>query len=84
MTEWINIKDRLPSINGRYLVVYHFFQYREVRVLSFAKNLHKVDEYDFPDKKRPGWYICDSEVGYVEMNGVTYWAELPEMPDEGE
>lgn len=56
--------------------------YNKVDVCSFTRNLHKLDEFDFPTEKRPGWYEHDSETGYFEWTGILYWAELPEMPDE--
>lgn len=79
--EWISVKDRLPDKNGKYLVVYNCFQYKDIRVLNFANNLYKVDEYIFSGDKHPGWYESDDEVGYFERTDVSYWAELPPMPD---
>ena len=75
--EWISVKTP-PKKNGRYLVVTH--GYHEIR--SYANNLYKVDDYDFHDKKRAGWYDYDGEYGYWEDNAVTHWAELPELPKE--
>ena len=80
--EWINVKDRLPNKNGEYIVVYQCFKYRLIRVFRFALNLHEVDEFNFPDENRPGWYDDDSEVGYFEIDGVTHWAELPKLPTD--
>ena len=51
-------------------------------VVYFAENLYEVDEYDFPDDERPGWYYYDSEYGYLEKRDVRYWMPLPEVPDE--
>lgn len=79
---WVSVKDRLPSKNGEYLVVYHYFMYRKIAIFRFAKDLHSIDEYDFEGEHRPGWYDLDSETGYFERDGVTYWAELPKMPQE--
>lgn len=33
-------------------------------------------------KGKSGWFNCDSEWGYYEINNVMYWMELPEMPEE--
>lgn len=79
---WISVKDRLPNEDGDYLVVRHYFQFKKMEVTSFTTNLHELDEWDFPEEMRPGWYELDDETGYYEKTGVTYWAELPEMPVE--
>lgn len=80
--KWINIKDRLPNKDGEYLVVYQCFQYRLIRIFHFSLNLHEIDEFVFPNEKRPGWYEPDEEVFYFERTGITHWAELPELPPE--
>jgi len=80
--EWISTKDRLPEKNGKYLVVHCFFGFRAIEVYNFATNLHKIDKYIFDKEKRPGWYQSDDEVGYFECNGVSHWAELPDLPPE--
>ena len=81
MTKWIKCEDRLPSENGKYLIVGGIFNRPSVDVCRFAKNLHELDEYDFPTQKRPGWQKDDPEIGYYEIK-VTYWAELPELPED--
>ena len=80
---WINVKDRLPNENGSYLVVYKAFQYAFVDVKRFAKDLYSVDEYDFPNEHRPGWYEYDDEYGYIERNDITHWMPLPNLPEKG-
>lgn len=80
---WINVKDGLPNENGSYLVVYKAFQYALVDVKRFAKDLYSVDEYDFPNEHRPGWYEYDDEYGYIERNGITHWMPLPNLPEKG-
>jgi hypothetical protein len=50
-------------------------------VLSFAKDLHKVDEFDFKEEKgKSGFYMYDSEWGYSHFRNVTHWMPLPEPP----
>lgn len=80
MSGWISCKDRLPKKNGDYLVTIssHNDSYVRIDILSFAKNLYKVDWYDFAGKKRPGWYDYDSEYGFIEYSEVIAWQELPE------
>ena len=80
--DWIKVKDRLPKKNGKYLVVYKYFDYRSIDVVNFSTNLHKVDKYIFDTEKRPGWYEPDDETGYFERTSITHWAELPELPTE--
>ena len=80
---WINVKDKLPNENGSYLVVYKAFQYALMDVKRFAKDLCLVDEYDFPNEHRPGWYECDDEYGYIERSDITHWMPLPNLPEKG-
>lgn len=83
MPEWISVKDRLPDKNGRYLCCKESVCGGEyIDICSFAKNLYKVDKYDFKGMKRMGWYTYDSEWGYGEMCGVTHWMPLPDLPKE--
>ena len=81
--EWIKAKDKLPDKDGHYLVVKSIMgMFNKIDVCAFALNLHEVDEFDFPDENRPGWYEYDSETGNFEWTGVTHWAELPELPTD--
>ena len=79
--KWISVNDRLPDENGRYLCYCGESFIKTTDIYSFAKNLKKVDKYDFRDKKA-GWYSYDSEWGYFERSGVTHWMPLPEPPKE--
>lgn len=78
--KWIPVWERLPEERGVYLVTQkaifpgHVFR----RIVGYAPNLHDVDEYDFADKKRPGWYEYDSEWGYRELDDVIAWMPLVE------
>lgn len=79
--EWISVKDRLPKKDGTYLCCHFFYGSYYTSVRSFAKNLRKVDKYDF-DTNKSGWYDSDSEWGYYEVSNVTHWMPLPELPKE--
>ena len=78
--DWIPVSERLPEKIGNYIITQksditgHVYR----NIASYALNLHDVDEYDFEDKKRPGWYHYDSEWGYYELKDVTAWMPLPE------
>ena len=85
--KWIPVSERLPK-DGTYLVtVERIIGHPTVDINSFAKDLYKVDEFDFCDKKgKCGWYNYDSEYGYWEDDKVIAWMPLPEpyKPQESE
>ena len=78
--EWISVKERLPDKNGEYLCCVRSSYYCCRSICSFALNLEQIDEYDFYGKKYCGWYDYNSEYGYFEMDGITHWMPLPEIP----
>ena len=77
-TTWIPVSERLPE-DGTYLVTLERFYGGEPRInmRSFAKDLNKVDDFDFLEHKS-GWYDYDSEYGYWEDTSVIAWMPLPE------
>ena len=79
-TRWIPVSERLPEKKGDYLVTQKetFTDYVYISVVGYALNLYDVDEYDFADKKRSGWYEYDSEWGYRELDDVIAWMPLVE------
>ena len=77
-TKWIPVTERLPENRQRCLVYTTTY-----RIGYFAKNLEKVDKYDFRGEKHHGWYYLDSEWGFCEILNVTHWMPLPEPPKEG-
>lgn len=78
---WVPVNVRMPEKEGEYLVTTR----GRLNILSFAKDLYKVDEYDFGDRKGvSGWFDYDSEYGYIETDGVTAWMPLPEKYKESE
>ena len=75
---WIPVSERLPK-EGTYLVTLKGISGESIiDMMSFAKDLYKVDEFDFPNKHRCGWYGYDSEYGYWECITVIAWMPLPE------
>ncbi len=89
LSEWIPVSERLPEKGGDYLIsqkeAFTDYIYRS-SIASYALNLYDVDEYDFVNKKHPGWYEYDSEYGYYEIDDVVAWMPLPESykPQESE
>lgn len=83
---WIPVSERLPNGEAeRYLVAASLRALGlRVSICCYTDNLEEVDEYDFKDEKRGGFYYYDYEYGYCEMSGVQYWMPLPEPPKEGE
>ena len=81
--EWISVKDRLPQVDGSYLVTTNCFGNRQgINIRCFAKDGETVDEYDLAGQKYV-WYFYDSEYGYVSTDSVTHWMPLPH-PLKGE
>jgi len=80
VNKWIPVSERLPE-DGTYLVTAERIVGEPViNIKSFAKDLHKVDEFDFPKHKcgwYGGWYDYDSEYGYWEDTSVRAWMPLP-------
>lgn len=76
MNKYIWHKDK-PRKNGAYLVVTKSSSGTHISISNFAKNLYKIDKYDFYDAKKSGWYKYDSEYGYYEIDNVIAWTELP-------
>lgn len=83
VNEWTSVKDGQPKKNGEYIVISESPICRRILIASFAKDLQKIDRNAFDGRKRPGWYNYDCDRGYFEMDYVTHWLPLPEMP-EGE
>lgn len=77
---WIPVSEKLPKDDRDYLVTKRGISGRPVVATRyFSKDLSKVDEFDFWDKKGvSGWCWCDSEYGYYIDDKVIAWRELPE------
>ena len=81
--QWIPCEERLPEKDGNYLVCHTICgKTTAVDIAGYAKNLRKVDKYDFT-KNKSGWYQYDSEYGYYETDGINAWMPLPK-PWKGE
>lgn len=77
VSRWIPVSERLPE-DGTYLVTLEIVYSGEpiTDIRSFAKDLNKVDEFDF-SKHKCGWYDYESDYGYWEDTGVIAWMPLP-------
>ena len=67
---WTSVKDKLPDKDCKCWVTN---DRGSVFSCDFTTNLYEIDEYDFIDKKRPGFYEYDSEYGYFEWDGIIAW-----------
>lgn len=86
--QWTPVERELPKAkDGEYLVTRRDAIGRPTIVTkrSYAKNLYRVDEFDFHDKKgASGWYDYDSEYGYYIDTNVVAWMPLPKPYDSQE
>lgn len=80
MVVWNSAKNPPKADRKKFLVLIksHSGNYFYHRIAYYSHDL-----YDFCGRKgKSGWFDCDSEWGYYEINNVVYWMELPEMPEE--
>lgn len=80
MAEWISVKKRMPEKNGHYLCYRDGYAEGSIEVYRFAESLYDVDEQDFREYKRSGFYDYDHEWGYFEVGMITHWMPLPKKP----
>ena len=76
-TEWISVKERLPTKDGEYLTTVKSYGFNKpyVTMLNYA---NKFTSYMLEDTRcNSGWYRYSSEWGYVVDNNVLAWQELP-------
>lgn len=86
MSEWISIKDRLPSDGEIVLVTLHYEEIYRV-VCQYVRNLctlKKVYNHLFIVEIPPRvkLKIEDYRQFYLEKNKVTYWMPLSKPPEE--
>lgn len=78
VSEWIPCEERLPSENGRYLVVYPMLINKPwVSILWYGKPT-------FSEKDEPCFYASDDEYGDAEYSDVIAWMPLPKPYGERE
>ena len=81
--KWISVRERLPEIDGSYLVRINS-RGKYYKVVGYCHNLTLVDSWDFEGCNRGGWFNYDSEVGYYEVAHVTHWMPIPQTLEERE
>jgi hypothetical protein len=65
--EWISVKDRLPDVDGKYLVARVEGGRYSISVRKFRKEV-------------PCWYTGYCGHWERRTNGITHWMSLPEPP----
>lgn len=81
-SKWIPCSEGLPTEDGEYLCQTKTTFGTHMIVYKFAKNLYKVNRYDFNKRDGAGFYSSDAEWGYYKVNDVVAWMPLPH-PYEG-
>lgn len=85
MNKWIPVSERLPEEETQYLCVRKTCRTPYYEICRYVKDLYKVDEYDFIHKKDTnGFYIYDSEYGYLSADDVIAWMPITEYEGEAE
>ena len=76
-SEWISVDERLPDVNGRFLVYAKRTHMEGILMVNYSPN------YTYGESSLMGrsvWFLYDSEWGDYEIEGVTHWMSLPEAP----
>lgn len=80
--DWIPVNGTPPKDGQKCLLTVEYFGSKEERCVeigTYSKDLYKIDEYGFYDKKgKAGWYDYDSEYGDYEILDVKAWKPLDE------
>lgn len=67
---WISVKDRLPKIDGQYLV---YTECGDMFNAEFDRDCGEFGNWH-------GYYHPD----WDKYEGITHWMPLPELPKDGE
>ena len=83
MSKWISVSEKLPKKSGEYLCTLQIGNdMRIVKMISFAKNLYKIDRFDFYEKKgKAGFFDFDNNYGFYEISNVIAWDKEFKLPD---
>lgn len=73
---WVDVKDsKKPQDREQVIVRLGNDSYC---LANYAKDLYKVDKYDFyQERGKAGFYCYDTEVGYYPLDGVVKWMKIP-------
>jgi hypothetical protein len=77
-----NIKDKLPTEEGQYLVIINFMKRSFYEVAKFTLDLSKINKHDSDLNGKSGFYGYEDDWGYFVHKDIVAWAELPEIPKE--
>ena len=82
MSEWISVKDRLPELEGDFIVFGKPYANKghAIALACFQDDGEWVEADD-----TFGWVFLDKEIyasGFSELENVTHWQPLPEPPKD--
>ena len=79
---WMPYPENKPTQNAAYLVTRQIMKsHKIINIMMWSDNLYEVDVFDFnmEEDSHEGWYDCDSEWGYYEVDNVLAFMPLPEV-----
>lgn len=77
--EWINVKDKLPSEDGTYLICEKTIFGTFISVAEYTLNYTGFEPHL---NGRAMWFNCGDDYCDYEVTNVTHWMSLPEKPKE--
>ena len=80
-SDWINVKDRLPDKDGKYLVTGRTSRgTKSIAILHYAKDLSTLDMENYSLPKQSGWYHYNYSTRAITLiPNVLAWMDLPEL-----
>lgn len=74
---WVYASDRLPDTDGKYLAaVKSYSNGHRFELLDFTKHLEEL-EHSMVRRNGAGFFVFDSEYGFVLYDDVIAWAPIP-------
>ena len=81
-TNWTRCSDKLPTKPGEYLVVINSFEgFKYTKLVDYMFHMRVQGTGGLLEECKPGWYEPEG-IGYREVDNVTHWMELPDMPEK--
>jgi hypothetical protein len=78
--EWINVKDKKPTLEDSPILAISSLKYFSTRALSFINGWDGLGWYDASEEYGMG--LNEEEAHYNEGFGMIYWQPLPAPPKE--